>query len=222
MDTFIRKTAFLFILLLGVGLSGYAQSSGLYISGSVLDADSLQSLPGATIKNISSQKALQTDEEGFFKIDVRPGDTLLIQHMTYSPTRYVVPIDLKASQYALVQLMQKENVMGATNIHAFPTQLQFEQTLLQIDPGNLTTKDANLEINLERVTNDPTNMQKYLDDHMRYQQMYVVPERVAPNNFLNPDRWRNFIRDWREGRLTEEGMEKLEGFPARAKDFDDQ
>ncbi len=213
MDALIRKTAFLFFLLLVTAYGAYAQQPGLFISGTVLNADGLQPLAGTTIKNINSQQALQANEEGYFNIQVNPGDTLLIQHMTYRDARYFVPDSLQASQYALVQLLQQESAPAIGDIRAFPSQRQFEQSLMAVDPGNLTNRNADLDIHLEQVTNDPTKMQKYLDDYMRYQQLYILPDQGAPNNLINPDRWSNFIRDWREGRFTEEGMEKLQGFP---------
>lgn len=222
MNTIYRKIAFLIVLALAFALPGQAQQAGLYISGAVLDADSLTPLAGATVKNISSLDALQADEDGFFNIRVRPGDTLMIQHMTYQPMKYPVPLNLTESQYALVQLLQRDNMPQMATSKPFPTQQQFDETILRMDQPNLVNRTNELDQNLERVTNDPTRMQKYIDDHMRYQQLYVLPEKGVRNDLINPDRWRNFIQDWREGRFTQEGMEKLEGFPARVKDFDDQ
>lgn len=227
MNTIYRKIAFLIPFLLLSAFYGYSQQgasddAGVDISGAVLDADSLVFLGGATVKNISSNKVQLADKEGLYSIHVMPGDTLLFQHMTYRPSFYVVPIDLDSPQYALVQLLQKETSPQTENMRGFPTQLQFEQALINMDPGNLYTQQAGLQVHLERVTNDPTKMQKYIDDVMRYRQLYVLPERGQQNDLLNPDRWRNFIKDWREGRFTQEGMEKLDGFPARVKDFDEQ
>jgi hypothetical protein len=222
MNTIYRKIAFFIVLMLALSLPGLAQQPGLYISGIILDADSLTPLSGATVKNISSLDALQADEDGFFNIRVRPGDTLMIQQMTYQPTRYLVPINLKESQYALVQLLQRDHMPQTASVRPFPTQQQFDETILRMNQPNLVNRTNELDQNLEKVTNDPTQMQQYIDDYMRFQQLYVLPERGARNDFLNPDRWRNFIRDWREGRFTQQGMEKLDGFPARVKDFDDQ
>lgn len=214
------------LVLLAVAFSGVAQQRGLYISGAIMEADSLAPLAGATVKNINTNEVLQADEEGSFRIQVNPGDTLQIEHMLYRTARYFVPENLKASRYALVQLLQREDRLEAENLREFPTQLQFEQTLMQVDPGNLTNKTTELDLHLEQVTNDPTNMQKYLDDYRRHQRLYVLPEEGAinhvPNDFINPDRWRNFVKDWREGRFTERGMEKLEGFPAGVGEDNDQ
>ena len=223
MNIIYRKIAFIIPFFLLLAFSGLAQQRpGLRISGAVLDADSLVFLKGTTIKNISSNEVQLADAEGLYSMRVVPGDTLLFQHMTYRPAYYVVPLDLDSPQYALVQLLQKETAAQASNFKGFPSQLQFEQSVIQVDPGNLHEKKVDLELHLERVTNDPTKMQKYIDDVMRYRQLYVLPERGTRNDLLNPDRWRNFIKDWREGRFTQEGMEKLDGFPARVKDFDDQ
>lgn len=232
MNTLLRETALIFLSLLLLASPGFAQQDdarqdaarqdALTISGAILESDSLQPLQGATVTNINSGQVQQTTEAGDFQIRVQPGDTLLIKRMAYRTARYFVPKDLQASQYALVQLLQQEQARTATDIRAFPSQLQFEQSLLRTDPGKLTTRDAALDLHLERVTNDPTRMQQYIDDYMRYQQLYVLPEQGRPNNFINPERWRNFLRDWREGRFDEAGVEKLEGYPAELEDEDNE
>lgn len=237
MDTLLRETALIFLSLLLLAAPGFAQQDAarqdaarqsaarqdtLTISGAILESDSLQPLQGATVTNINSGQVQKTTDEGDFHIRVQPGDTLLIKRMAYRTVRYFVPKDLQASQYALVQLLQQEQARKATDIRAFPSQLQFEQSLLRTDPGRLSTRDAALDLHLERVTNDPTRMQQYIDDYMRYQQLYVLPEQGRPNNFINPERWRNFLRDWREGRFDEAGVEKLEGYPAELEDEDNK
>lgn len=213
------------LLLLAVSFTAFSQQQGLYIYGAVLEADSLEPLAGATIKNINSNVALQADEEGNFKIEVSPGDTLQIVHMYFRPARYYVPAELEASRYALIQLLEREDDLQTDNLREFPTQMQFEQTLMQVDPGNLTNRTTELDLHLEQVTHDPTNMQQYLDDYRRHHRLYVLPQEgainYAPNDLINPDRWRNFIRDWREGRFTEEAIERLEGFPGGIDNDDD-
>ncbi|EMR04389.1 peptidase associated/transthyretin-like domain-containing protein [Cesiribacter andamanensis] len=219
MDTFIRKTAFfvyiLALLVAAPALAQQQQGAALYINGAIMDADSLKPLGGATVKNTNSGLDLQADEEGLFQMRAQPGDTLLIQHMTHQPAFYVLPQNLQGSSFAFVQVLQREHVMEPVTIFSFPSQQQFEQALLQLDPADgLTERTTNLDLQLQRLTNDPTRMQEYIDDYMRYQQLYVLPERGAPNNFLHPERWRSFIRDWREGRFDPAALNRLQGFPA--------
>jgi hypothetical protein len=217
MITMTRKTAFFSaILALFLCLPALAQTpqGALYINGAILDADSLTPLAGATIKNINSGEDLQANEEGLFQLRAQPGDTLRMEHMTHQSAQYVLPRNVAGTSYAFVQLLQREQIMEPVTVFSFPSQQEFERALLQMDaPDALAENTTALDMQLQRLTNDPTRMQQYLDDYMRYQQLYVLPERGAPNNFLNPERWRNFIRDWREGRMDPEAVERLEGFP---------
>lgn len=220
MNTIYRKTALFIPVLLLFFFSAFSQRvQALKISGAVLDADSLVFLGGATVKNINSKQTKLANEEGLYSIRVMPGDTLLFQHMTYRPSRYIVPADLKEPQYALVQLLQKEISPQVENLRGFPSQLQFEQAVVKMDPGQLHEKKVDLELNLQQVTNDPTKMQPYIDDVIRWRRLYRFPLRAQRNDLLNADRWRDFIKDWREGRFTEKGTEKLDGYPVRLNDY---
>jgi hypothetical protein len=232
MITMTRKTAFfisILVLLLSLPVLGQTPQGALYINGAILDADSLTPLAGATVKNINSGLDLQANEEGLFELRAMPGDTLLMEHMTHQSALYVLPQNVKGTSYAFVQLLQREQMMEPVTVFSFPSQQEFERALLQMDtPDALAENTAALDMQLQRLTHDPTRMQQYLDDHMRYQQLYVLPERGAPNNFLNPERWRNFIRDWREGRMDPEAVERLQGYPSEdateqeIRDQDDQ
>lgn len=219
MDTMTRKTAFFsYILALFLCLPALAQEQQgrLYINGAIMDADSLKPLAGATVKNINSGQNLQADTEGLFQLRATPGDTLLIEHMTHQSAVYILPQRVQGSSFAFVQVLQREEMMEPVTVFSFPSQRQFERALLQLDTEDgLAENTTALDMQLDRLTNDPTRMQQYIDDYMRYQQLYVLPEeRGAPNNFLHPERWRDFIRDWREGRMDPEAVDRLEGFPS--------
>lgn len=219
----IRKTTLLFSVILFslFSLPALAQQGQkpLEFSGVVLEAEGRNPVPNVTVKNVSRKTSTLADSTGFFSLNALPGDTLLFDAMLYRPDIYVVPEGLEGGRFALIEVMQKDDaiMLDEVTVMAFPTQEQFERALLNIDPGNIADKTIRLDAQLEEVTSDPTNMQQYIRDanrrYAKWQMTYLIPEAVPGNNFLNPLRWRNFIRDWQEGRFNEESIEKLNGFP---------
>ena len=223
----IRKTAFLFsaflIFLLNVSVNAQQNKEEVILSGVVIESAVSDPIPNVTIKNISRNTSTLADSTGFFSLAGMPGDTLLFEAMLYKTDYYVVPEGIGGSHFAVIETMEKDAVvLDEVTIRAFPTQQQFERALLEIDPGNMADKTLRLNAHVEEVTEDPTNMQQYLSTynrkHIQRQITYRIPGLAPGNNFLNPERWRQFINDWQDGRFDEESIEKLEGFPAQETD----
>lgn len=220
----IRKTAFLisafFVLLLNPSVNAQQNNEEVLLSGVVIEGSVSDPIPNVTIKNISRGTSTLADSTGFFSLAGLPGDTLLFEAMLYQTEHYIVPDGIGGSHFAVIETMEKDAVvLEEVTIRAFPTQQQFERALLEIDPGNMADKTLRLNAHVEKVTEDPTNMQQYLSTYNRKynnrQVTYRIPGLTQGNNFLNPERWRQFINDWQEGRFDDESVEKLEGYPAQ-------
>jgi hypothetical protein len=74
---------FIFAILLLLVFQSYSQTAEkIMISGTVLSTDSVP-IPDVAIINIWSGNIVRTDVNGFFKIEILPGDSLLVYHMSY-------------------------------------------------------------------------------------------------------------------------------------------
>lgn len=217
-----RKTTFLFLTILFLLFcpSIFAQQgpNSIRLSGIVVEDAETNPIPNVTVKNISKGISILADSTGYFSLFAQGGDTILFEAMWYKPDFYVVPKGIEGSQFAVIEVLQKDAVvLDEVTIRAFPTQQQFERALLGIDPGNVADKTLALDSHLDEVTYDPTNMQQYIrtynENYRNRHFTYLIPGNSDPNNFLNPERWVNFIKDWQEGRFSEDGVEKLRGFP---------
>ena len=214
----IRKTAFFIytiFLFLHVQLADAQEVTSLLpLSGMVVDRETLNPIPNVTIKNASLESAALADSTGFFSMMVSPGDTLIFEAMLYQQEVYMVPKGYRGGRFAIIEAMQKDKVLlEEVTVRAFPSQQQFERVFLSIDPGNITEKTVVLDEHLDDISEDPTNMQQYILDYYNHYVTYVITKDAPPNNFLNPDKWAEFIRNWREGVFTEDAVENLPGFP---------
>lgn len=216
---------FLSLLLFLAVVPAQAQepSNRVQVSGVVVDEANTRALPHVTIKNKNASGDFLTDTTGYFSLMVAPGDTLLFEAMSYRPDQYVVPRDADGGHFAIVEVMQKDAVLlEEVTIRGFPTQQQFEQIFLRIDPDDLPENTERLRDHVAEATEDETNMQQYIMDYNKRQLVYWLSREGPPNDFLNPQRWAEFIRDWQEGRFTDNAVEKLEGFPQPQNNNDQQ
>lgn len=190
--------------------------SVLRVTGVVVDQSSASAIPHVTIKNTRVPVAILTDSTGYFSVLAAPGDTLLFEAMAYQPDQYIVPESAAGGYFVIIELIEQGAVLLreiTVRGRGFPTQQQFEQIFLQIDPGDLPENTGRLKDHIDETVNDETNMQKYILEYGKRQRTYWLSREGPPNDFLNPERWVEFIRDWRDGRFTDNAVEKLEGFP---------
>ena len=201
-----RKTAFLiFSILFLLQLNVQAQQNPdlVSLSGVVVDEADLHPIPNVTIKNATRGATSLTDSTGFFSLNARPGDTLIFEAMLYGKEDYVVPEGFEGGRFAVIEAMHKDKVLlDEVMIQPFPTELQFQQAFLSVEPGNITNKMVYLNGHVDEITDDPTNMEKYIREYNSRYATYMITKDAPPNNFLNPERWAEFIRDWREGRFS--------------------
>ena len=217
------KTAlFLYTFLVMIFVSAGLQAQQLVpetssFEGVVVDRASRQPIPRATIKNKTQNWSVLADTTGYFAVEVLPGDTLIFEAMSYANDFLVVPEDFGGRHFAVIEALQKNAVvLEEVTVLSFPSQEQFETALLAIDPGLVAEKTARLNRHLDKVTADKTNMQGYILEYDRNQMLYEFPPNLHnpyPNSFLDPIRWARFIQDWREGRFSEDAVEKLHEFP---------
>ncbi len=131
------KKVFLLFLLMLTGSIVSAQTNSknnpfILFTGLVLTSDSLQPIPYVAVR--SSRRGLigYSDENGYFDVVVKRGDTIEFQQMEKVSTSHVVPDTLKASRYNVVKLMTQDTIhLAAIFIRALPPNHYFITSLLQ-------------------------------------------------------------------------------------------
>ncbi|UII32904.1 carboxypeptidase-like regulatory domain-containing protein [Fulvivirga ulvae] len=197
----------LLILALLAGFSSYGQNKmpkSVRVSGVVLDADDRKEIPYVSIRIVSTMYGTAADNNGYFSLFINPGDTLLFTSIGYRDAAFIMPYDLNAEQYSLVQLMRKETVMlSEVVVFPWPDIKTFENAFLDVKPKR-SMDDLVFEVqrDMNKTVND-NEQYEYYYDQMRYNRLYELHGTIPPNNFLNPVRWADFIRDVRQGKFKE-------------------
>ena len=172
------------------------------VVGVMVDADDRKELPYVNIRVKGTQYGTSSDNNGYFSIFINPGDTLAFSSVGYKEAVFVMPFDSKGSQYSLIQLMRKETVLlEEVLVFPWPTMDNFKKAFLDIKPKR-NMDDLVFEVQRDiKETVKEERLYEYYYDQMRYNRLYELHREVPPNNFLNPIRWSNFMRDIKEGKL---------------------
>ena len=172
------------------------------VVGVMVDADDRKELPYVNIRVKGTQYGTSSDNNGYFSIFINPGDTLAFSSVGYKEAVFVMPFDSKGSQYSLIQLMRKETVLlEEVLVFPWPTMDNFKKAFLDIKPKR-NMDDLVVEVQRDiKETVKEERLYEYYYDQMRYNRLYELHREVPPNNFLNPIRWSNFMRDIKEGKL---------------------
>ena len=154
---------FIFAILLLPVFQGYSQPTGkIMISGTVMSTDSVP-IPDVAIINIWSGNIVRTDVNGFFKIEILPGDSLLVYHVAYKNL-----FISKNTQGGYVILKPEIHELLQVNVH--DKSLQEQRNLQQ------TINDIKRLVPLNKLTGfDLKSIQDYFAD-----------ENGSPNRGFSP------------------------------------
>lgn len=202
----------LFLLILSAGFVSFGQKKApnpVRVSGVVLDADDRKEIPYVSIRIAGTMYGTAADNNGYFSLFINPGDTLLFSSIGYSNAAFIMPYNLAAEQYSLVQLMRKETVvLSEVVVFPWPDVKNFENAFLDVKPKrNMDDLVFEVQRDIRKTVNNNEEYEYYYDQ-MRYNRLYELHGVIPPNNFLNPIRWANFIRDVRKGEFKENKKDK--------------
>jgi len=199
-----------FFMVLSLSVVAQVKTEAVRLSGIVLDADTRMEVPYASIQISGTQYGTSSDNSGYFSLFMNPGDTLVFSSIGYQDAAFVMPFQLGSNSYSLIQLMKKDTLLlEEVVVFPWPTLENFEKAFLDTQP-----KHSEMEHVVEEVKRDLSNQvdatrkTDYYYEQMRYQKLYELQGTVPPNNFLNPMRWSNFIRDVKSGRLKQNEEEE--------------
>jgi hypothetical protein len=196
---YILRLIFSILLLVGVTLSAAAQDNpqnSILLTGVMLDSESREALPYVNIQVANTIYGTASGTNGQFSIFISPGDTLLFSYVGYVDARFIMPLELNTHNYSLIQLMrQKTTVLEEILVFPWPTMDSFKQAFLDVEP-NPDMNNLIREVQASTVREVHENqLTEYEADQRRYQRLYEIHQIFPPNNFLNPVRWNQFIRE---------------------------
>ncbi len=214
----MRKISFL-ILFSFIGLfcvqeiqaqESSEDSTLIQFSGQVImDEDGvLVSLPyvNVYIKN-QSYRGDYTDENGFFSLVARKGETVVFSGIGLKTVEYTIPDSLTRKRYSIVQMMTADVYhLSATVIYPWPSKEHFKIEFLAMDVSNELQRQAEENLSSEmlddvRETLPPDGIETskiYLREQA--QRNYSIGQ-FKPMRIMSPLAWAKFIKAWKDGKF---------------------
>lgn len=180
------------------------------LTGVVVTADSLLSVPYTHVSIKGSRRGAIADYHGFFSMVARKGDTIKFSSVGFRPVHFVLPDTLTGRRYSLMQVMQVDTVtLTETVIYPWPTVEQFKRAFVELDIPDDDLERARRNLAMAELRERARHMD--MDGAMNYRhyvnqqtnQLYYagqMPPDMA-STLLNPFAWAEFVKAWREGRF---------------------
>jgi hypothetical protein len=136
---------------------------------------------------------------------VLKGDKIEFSSIGYKPKTVIIPTDLKANQYSVIQLMISDTVfLPATIIKHRVTREQFERDFLNTNVPNdeiaIARSNNSLAVRRFLMCNLPVDGKEASSQYLRQRatKLYYSGQ-IAPQNIFNPLAWAEFIKAWKRG-----------------------
>lgn len=205
----MKKSLFLFLLaflfLASPKANAQADDDLLQLSGVVVSTDSLQGLPFVSVRIKGLNKGTFTDADGFFSFVVRKSDTILFTFIGMKDAIFVVPKNLSASRYSIVQPMAEDSVLlPETVIHAWPTPEEFNYYFVKANIPDQYGMLARNNLKRKTLTTfgsamimDARENQRYAADQAASR--YYYSGQLPPQRLFDPFAWSQFFNSWKRG-----------------------
>lgn len=210
----------LFSLSIGLGVQAQkvVQDSIIQFSGLVvtegIDSEPII-LPYTNIGVVGTSRGTNSDEEGYFSIVAKKGETIRFTRIGFKDVNYTIPDSLSKQLYYYVQIMSEDSLLlPEAVIFPWPDREYFKYEFLAIDISDDLREKADENLATEVLEElryaipadgtETTNLE--LRSNARDFQ-YVG--QTKPQNIFNPLAWKKFIDSWRRGDYKKKEKKKI-------------
>lgn len=177
----------------------------IQFSGVILDSDSLQPVPFATIKIVNTTIGTTCDANGIFSFVAEKGDSVVFESVGYKDAFFVIPDTMQTQKYSLIQLLSSDTLLLRTHmVYPWPSKEQFKQEFLNthvpvddLDRANANLAQAEMRERMQNMGSSGAETFKY-EQQYRAQSQYYAGQ-YPSWSILNPIAWAQFIQAWNNG-----------------------
>lgn len=177
----------------------------IQFSGVVVEGDSLNPVPYASIIVRHTRRGTISDYFGYYSFVAAQADTIEFSAIGFASAQYIIPDTLSETMYSLIQVLRKDTIyLKTAEVFPWPSKEQFKQAFLNLnikdDDLARATKNMNradLKEQMLGMAMDASMSYKY--NMQQYQSRLYYSGQYPPNNLLNPIAWAKFIQAWKNG-----------------------
>lgn len=184
---------------------GLKSNKLIQFSGVVVEGDSLNPIPYASIIIRHTRRGTISDYFGYYSFVASTGDTIEFSAIGFSSAHYIIPDTLSSTIYSLIQVLRRDTVyMKTVEIFPWPSKEQFKQAFLNLDLHDDDLVRATRNMNRAEMRDQMYGMamdasQSYRYTMQEYQSRLYSAGQYPTINLLNPIAWAKFIQAWKNG-----------------------
>ncbi len=209
----VKKYYIIVTFLLLASLTSNAQNDDrlrrvLQFSGMVITDGSIGEpvpLPYTSISVMGTNRGTTADQDGFFSLVARTGDTIVFSRIGYKQVSISIPDTLQSDRYSWYQIMTRDSILlPEAIIYPWPSREHFKIELLALDISNELRSQAERNLAkdvIERAIHMvPTDgREAYSLEFAKSFDGYRYDGQFKPQNIFNIAAWKQFIQAWRRG-----------------------
>ncbi len=199
---------FLLSLLLFCNINrGLAQGEYQFIvlSGVIIDGVEADPVPGVNVYVPKAGKGTSTNYDGFFAMQVLPGDSIIISAVGYKKQYYIMPYRESSGYSVVIELKQDTTLLPIVEVFPYPTEELFKEAFIAMElPDEERMQRMRENLNKGMMTSASYNLA--MDGAMNYRYfMMQDAARIGNRNtypsfsFLNPFAWAEFFKSVKRG-----------------------
>lgn len=179
----------------------FVQLTGIIVN------DSLERLPFTAVYDKTTRRGVIADYFGYFALVVHPGDTLQFSFIGYKKKTYVIPEPDSTNELSIVTQLESDTLLTEpVDVYPWPSKEEFAEAFVNLKIDNTAMEMAKQRLSPQemafvygQVPSDGVGSYKMQSQNYLNQIYYRGQQ--APNNFLNPLAWSNFLKSLNNGDL---------------------
>ncbi len=179
----------------------YVQLTGIVVN------DSLERLPFTAVYDKSTKRGVIADYFGYFALVVHPGDTIQFSFIGYKKKSYIIPETDSTNELSLVTLLESDSLKSKpVDVYPWPSREEFAEAFVNLKIDNDAMDLARKRLSPQEMAFVYGNLGSNATSSYKYQSQNYLNQiyyrgQQAPNNFLNPLAWSNFLKSLNNGSL---------------------
>jgi hypothetical protein len=200
----------LFVLLWIISFQTNAQGQEKMISftGIIVGGQNSAPLKGAFIINASSGRGATSNSNGYFLIQVYPGDSILFSHVGFKKQFYKIPQKTEVSYSAVVDLKEDVQMLAEVKVYPFATEELFKKAFIEYRLPDQREREALANATSERslamlAASSGMGASANYRNFMNTQAAAKTNQSFFNTSILNPMAWASLINSVKKGELTD-------------------
>jgi hypothetical protein len=175
-------------------------------TGVVIDGDSSKGIRHANLYVARAGRGTVTNEQGFFSMPARAGDTVVITRLGYEKKMLIIPQRSEAAYSVVIDLKIKARMLPVVEIHPYGDEKVFKEVFLALRLPEKRYESIAKNLNKQSMAIMARSMP--MDGNMNYK-FYMQQQIQTLTNvnsmqtipLLNPFAWAEFIKSIKRGDL---------------------